>query len=213
MTALKKINIVEYIAWINLQFPNTYQFLSDKEREMFVDLWYEGLKEYPKEVCDAAVKQTILNAEFAPKIATVRKHVQALFETQDDGDGELWNKLLEGLESIRHSVPYTTEKYNQFVDESTGMTAACKAMKKIAGAYDALNSKTREYLGGVRAFMDLSQLSDEELTYEKGRFLKALPTVAQRIKLKAQTPPLLANMIKELALEMNGKRLIGDKHE
>ena len=61
----------------------------------------------------------------------------------------------------------------------------------------------------VRGFMDLAQIDEADLQYEKGRFMKQAPVIAERIKIKQQTPPQLANLIKSLA---NGseKKLLGD---
>lgn len=193
---LKKAHIVEYITLINLQFPNVYQFATERDRELFINLWFEGLKDYPKELCDMAVKKAILKAEFAPKIATVIKEVENLVEAQDISDGELWNNLVSALNAIRNEMPYASERYDDIIHDDTGLTTAGEARKHISRVYDRLESKLKEYCGSMRGFMDLAQIAEEDLQYEKGRFLKQMPIIAERIKTQQQTPPQLANLIK-----------------
>ena len=60
----------------------------------------------------------------------------------------------------------------------------------------------------MRGFMDLAQLDDVELQFEKGRFMKQLPMITERIKVKQQTPPQLANLIR--GLTSSDKKLLGD---
>ena len=206
---LKKAHIIEYIALINLQFPNAYQFSADRDKETFISLWFGGLKSYPKEFCDVAVRNALYKAEFAPKIATVIKEAESLFEAHGSSDGELWNELVSAVGSIRNELLYASERYDTVIHEETGLTTAGEARKRIGKVFDGLDTKLKEYCGSMRGFMDLAQIDEADLQYEKGRFMKQAPVIAERIKIKQQTPPQLANLIKSLA---NGseKKLLGD---
>lgn len=206
---LKKAHIVEYIALINLQFPNAYQFSADRDKETFISLWFEGLKSYPKELCDVAVKNALYKAEFAPKISTVIKEAESLLEAQGSSDGKLWNELVTALAAIRSELPYAGERYDTVIHDDTGLTTAGEARRRIAKVYDGLNAKLKEYCGSMRGFMDLAQADEADLQFEKGRFLKQMPVITERIKIKRQTPPQLASLIKSLAGEEN-KRLLGE---
>lgn len=206
---LKKAHIVEYIALINLQFPNAYQFSADRDKETFISLWFEGLKSYPKELCDVAVKNALYKAEFAPKIATVIKEAESLLEAQGSSDGELWNELVTALAAIRSELPYAGERYDTVIHDDTGLTTAGEARRRIAKVYDGLDVRLKEYCGSMRGFMDVAQTDEADLQFEKGRFMKRLPAITERIKIKRQTPPQLASLIKSLAGEEN-KRLLGE---
>lgn len=205
---LKKIHIVEYIALINLQFPNAYQFVTERDEDMFVNLWFEGLKNYPKEICDVAVKNAILKAEFAPKIGTVVKELESLLRSQDKSDSELWEEFTQALRDIRGELTFASERYDTIIHEDTGLTTAGEARKRIAKVFDGLNPTLREYCGGLRGFMDLAEISESDLQFEKGRFLKQLPLLIERMKIKENTPLLLADTIKGL-INNSKVKLIG----
>lgn len=207
---LKKAHVVEYIALVNLQFSNAYNFTTDRERELLVNLWYEGLKFYPKELCDVAVKNALFKAEFVPKIATVLKEVETLYSAQQASDGQLWSELVSACAQIRDDVPYSSDRYDTVIHEDTGLTTAGEMRKTIAKIYDGLDPKLKEYCGSMRGFMDLSQTDEEDLKYEKGRFLKQLPIITERLRTKQQTPPELVDILKSIGCGED-KKLLGDK--
>lgn len=211
MTALKKRDIVEYIALINLQFPNAYQFANEKDRTSYIELWFAGLKFYPKELCDAGVKNAILKSEFAPKIATVIAEIEKLIETQRPGDTKLWDELIAAIRKAEREIPYASSRYNEVVHEDTGLTTAGEACKAIACVYDSLSAELKEYCGSMRGFIDIAQMSEEELRYEKGRFLKQLPNLRERIKAVRNLPPQLTDVIK-CVLESKDQKMIGIKN-
>ncbi len=211
MMKITKTDILKYIALINLQFQNAYRFATARDEDMFISLWYEGLKGYPKELCAMAVRNAIYKAEFAPKIATIIKEAESLAESQGSSDGELWSELVSALDEIRRELPYTGERYNTVIHEDTGLTTAGEARKLIGRVYDGLNLKLKEYCGGMRGFMDLAQMNEADLQFEKGRFLKQLPQLTERIKIRRNTPKQLANLIKDVNFN-NKQKVIEDKH-
>lgn len=202
---LKKVHIVEYIALINLQFPNAYQFANERDEDTFINLWYEGLKTYPKELCDIAVKNAVLKAEFAPKIATVVKEIESLIEAQGSSDSELWNALVSALTEIRSELPYASDKYDGVIHEDTGLTTSGEARKLIAKAYDKLDLKLKNYCGSMRGFMDLAAIDEADLQYEKGRFLKQMPQLAERMKARQNIPPQIASLIRGIERKLIGE--------
>lgn len=208
---LKKVHIVEYIALINLQFPNAYNFANERDEDMFIGLWYEGLKVYPKELCDIAVRNAILKAEFVPKIATIVKEAESLLEAQGSSDSELWSELVCALTEIRSELPYMNDRYDTVVHDNTGLTTAGETRKLVAHVYNTLDPKLKEYCGSMRSFMDLAQIDEADLQFEKGRFLKQLPVLSERIKTKQNTPPQLANLINGLIGD-NTNKMIGAKN-
>lgn len=207
---LKKEHIVEYIALINLQFPNAYKLESERDRIMLVNLWFEGLKAYPKELCDVAVRNSIFKAEFAPKIATIIAEADNLIGSQGHCDTGLWAELKSGLMAISREIPYASSRYDTVVHEETGLTTAGEARRKIARVYDSLPLEVKEYCGGMSGFMDLAQVDEEELQYEKGRFLKQVPILRERVKTRQNMPQQLADIINGL-VEGNRQKLIGVK--
>jgi len=206
---IKKSHIVEYVALINLQFPSAYQFVTEKDSELFVNLWYDGLKSYPEEICDIAVRNAILKSEFAPKIATVLKEVESLISSCECSDGVLWGELVFALGRIRGELPYACDRYDTVIHDDTGLTSAGEARRLISDTYNGLDAKIKEYCGSVRGFMELAQIDETELHFEKGRFLKQLPILAERAKVKRSIPPQLANLVEGL-IENNERKMIGE---
>lgn len=207
---LNKSAVPRIFELIRTAYDNAFAGKSENDMYNLVELWYDCLREYPYEVVVQATKNAIKHSEYPPRIATVVKEAESLIDAQGTGDGELWNGLCSALRQIRSELPYASDRYDTVVHNDTGLTTAGEARKFIAKVYNGLDEKVKEYCGNMRGFMDLAAIAEEDMQYEKGRFLKQLPVLAERIKIKRETPPQLANLIKGIC-ENNARQLIGDK--
>ena len=209
---LPKSTIPQIFDLLRTAYDNAFAGKSESDMFNLVELWYDCLKEYPQEVILQATKNAIKHSEFPPRIATVNREAEALMQTYRLNDGELWNEFLTAINRVRGELPYMCGMYDTFVHEDTGLTTAGEVWQLVQKVFGALDPKIKEYCGNINGFVDIAKQDDESFQYEKGRFLKQLPLLAERIKVKEQMPAQLANLIKGIC-ESSKSNLIGDGHE
>lgn len=207
---LNKSTIPQIFELLRTAYDNA--FVGKSETDMFnlVELWYDCLHEYPLEVVLQATKNAIKHSEFIPRIATVVKEVETLMQAYRSNDSELWNELRAAVDRISGELPYMSGAYDTVVHDDTGLTTAGEVRKLIHTTYCGLNKKIKEYCGNERGFIDIARLDEEGLQFEKARFIKQLPVLTERVKIKQSTPPQLANLIKGIC-DSNDKKLLGVK--
>ena len=203
MTALTPSDVNKYITMIRINFENAYKAQDDKERELLIKSWYAILREYPKEVCDRAVLEAIKYAKFAPRIGDVVERIEKMIAAYEKDEGELWAELTGVLREVAKQVYYF--RFNAIA--SNGKTQGENARIKVKQIYEGLSPELREYLRGERVLMEISNYTDEELTYERGRFMRLMPEVKERAKTRHAMPDnlsvLVSGMSAYLTLENN----------
>lgn len=191
MTALTPSDVNKYITMIRINFENAYKAQDDKERELLIKSWYAILREYPKEVCDRAVLEAIKYAKFAPRIGDVVDRIEKMIAAYEKDDGELWAELTGVLHEVSKQVYYF--RFNAIA--SNGKTQGENARIRVKQIYDGLSPELREYLRGERVLMELSNYTDEELSYERGRFMRLMPEVKERAKTRHTLPNNLTALV------------------
>ena len=53
---VSETDIINYIAIINLNFDSPYANISEENMDLLINTWYDCLKDYPKDLCDRAMK-------------------------------------------------------------------------------------------------------------------------------------------------------------
>lgn len=206
---LTKSTIPQILELIRTAYDNPFAGKSESDMFNLVEIWYDCLKEYPQEVVLQATKNAIKHSEFPPRIATVNREAEALMQAYKPNEGGLWSELITAVNRVSGELPYMTGAYDTVVHDKTGLTTAGEVRLLVHTVYESLDPKIKEYCGGERGFIDIARQDDEGLQYEKGRFLKQVPLLAERVKIKHQTPPQLAQLIQGV-MEDNRRRLIGD---
>ena len=178
--SIKDIN--QYIAMIRINFENAYKAQTQEEREMLLASWYAILKDYPKEVCDAAVLNAIKNAEFAPRIGSIVKEIEKMQVAYEKTEGELWQELKGCL----HEVAACAYRFRFNMIERNGRTQGENARDRVKEIYNALSPELKEYLRTEHTLIELAQMDNEQLGFEKHRFNKTVPQLKERTKTRAQ---------------------------
>lgn len=187
---LSKQDIVKYITMIRVNFENAYGG-SNEERTLLVETWYAILKPYPKEIVGEAVKRVLSHAEFVPRIGNIVNEIERMQQAFSKSDGELWvelNRVLYEAYRCFHSLNCT------WVDDS-GVSQGERAEKRLKEIFDGLPEEVREYVGSPRQLAAIAEMDDEALTYEKGRFLKAVPTIRSRVQIRKTVSPKICNLL------------------
>lgn len=206
---INKSTISQLFELIRTAYDNAFAGKSESDMYNLVELWYDCLKEYPQEVILQATKNAIKYSEFVPRIATVVREADALMQAYSPNEGALWNELKAAIDKVSGELPYMSGAYDTVKHVDTGLTTAGEVCRLIHTTYCGLNDKIKEYCGNERGFIDIARLDEEGLQFEKARFMKQLPILAERVKLKRNIPPQLADLIKGIC-ESNERKLIGD---
>lgn len=182
MTQLTINDVNQYITMIRINFENAYKAQTAEEREMLLASWYAILKDYPKEVCDAAVINAIKNAEFAPRIGSIVKEIEKMQRAYEKTEAELWGELQGCLREVS-SCAYRF-RFN-FI-EANGLTQGENARIRVKEIFNNLSPELKEYSRNVNGLIELAQLDGEQMSFEKGRFNKMMPQLKDRAKTRAQ---------------------------
>ena len=180
MMNLTEKDVVKYITLIQANFA-AYTGLSDEQMQLLISSWHEILKPYAKEACDKAVMLVIKNSKFPPRVSDIVSEIETMqIAVTGKTDTALWEELKSAL--IR------SESYAYAVSNFYG-NPADKAWESADKLFNTLSPEVREYLHCTKGMLDLSELTDEQLSFEKGRFLKQLPSIREYTKLQSELPP------------------------
>ena len=194
MDKLTRQNIIIYITKIRLNFENAYNVSCDEEFDLLVESWYDVLKEYPKEVCDKALNQALKKAKFAPRLGNVTEEIEKIMSSNDKTDEELWAELTSVLGKVYEVSRYL--QYPQYV------AWADNRLKEI---YNNLDKNLQLYLVGYKALIELSEISAENMQFEKTRFFKQIPTVRKKNYEREQSKIFLDTVERQINLLENKK--------
>ena len=176
---ISKADIVKIITLIRINFDNSYK-LSSQEMKLLVDSWYAILKPYPKELVNEAAKRALSRAEFAPRIGNIVGELEKMQHSFSKSDGALWaelNGVLYEANRCFHSLHLT---YKPDGVHTQGEIAAARLQE----IFEGLSEELREYLDNTHQLVAISEYDAEQLSYERARFLKLIPTLRSRVKMR-----------------------------
>lgn len=209
MTPITAGDINEYITMIRINFPDAFPAKDINEERLLIVSWFKMLKCYPKEVCDVAVINAIKHFEYGkyPKINDIIREAENLRTAYEKNDTELWAELTDVLIDVRHFAGKLRDTYRL----KNGYTQAEIAQMWLDKIFSDLSPELKEYCQNTSGLVRLARCSSEEWGFEKGRFLKILPTLRERSKIRQSTPASLEKLIKGLDgyLSFDNRKLIG----
>lgn len=192
---LNKSEIVKVITAIKIQCPETLPYRNETEFDILVDMWYEILKEYPKEIVWQAVRNALKNTVYQKQnwIGAISQEIEKMQVAYEKDENELWGELSRVLREV-NDCAYRL-RFN-FV-ERNGKTQGENARLRLVEIYENLSPELKSYVRNEGNLVEIASLTDEQLQYERGRFMRTIPQIKQREKVKAQTGGM-ANLIKGL---------------
>lgn len=206
----------KYIMMIRIEYPNAFpiQARSEKEREelytMLVASWYRQLSKYPKEVCDRAVMDALGNAREGryPRIGDVKFQADKLIAAYEKTTEELWAELKGVLRQVSDNI----YRYRFTYREANGKTQGENARQRNEDIFKALSPELRAYCQNLRGLAEIAEYTDEQMNYERGRFMRTMPIIKERAKTRYETGDKLAGLIQGLAgrfaLECDNTKLL-----
>lgn len=194
---LTKNNVIEIIELIRVNYDNAYSGLSEDEVKLLLDFWYESLKKYPREIVNAGVKNAINSCEYAPRLANIINEIKKFQQATELTNEQLWAELegvLNKVYQISRYLPYS--QYSQWTDEE---------LNKI---YDGLSDELKLFVVNRSTLVEISEMTDESLQFERARFFKQMPILRQHYSdsVEAKEFLLLTNNGEEVKKIENKKR-------
>ncbi len=187
MKKLTKRDVSLYLVKINLNFENAYNF-GDDEQALLIESWFEALSEYPKEICDIAVNNALKHAKFAPKLGDIVEQIEKLLNADSKSDEELWTELTGVTAKVYDISRYL--KYEQYFRNATA---------KLKTIYDGLSDELKLYVVNISTLIEISELPNDSLPYEKARFFKQMPILRKHAAEK-QTAKLMLKDIEQVKM-------------
>ena len=170
--------ITELIAAIKTIYP---YYAKDSDVPTLVKTWEALLRDYPDNAVDAALYKCLQVCKTPPTPADVIEKLDAMHKALEPTDEELWTVYVTALRNAERLIfrfDYT------FVEEN-GLTQGQNARRKVEAIWEGLPDKLKQYIGSYGEFIRMAQrYHDEELKYEKTRFIKQMPVIAERSEYK-----------------------------
>lgn len=189
MTQLTPAAVATYIIKIQLNFENAYVTSNDTDRQLLISSWYEALCEYPKEICDKAVNNALKKAKFAPRLGDITEEINNLLCADSLSDEQLWAELSAVLGKVYDISRYLT--YPQYVNWANA---------KLNEIYSSLSDELKLFVVNVSTLVDIAEMSDESLQFERARFFKQMPQLKKHGAQKAAAQKFLEQTKTQQAL-------------
>lgn len=196
-------DIAQIIRVIKTNFDNAYR-LSDDDFATLVESWKSILSEYPREVVLKAARNVISEAETVPRIGHIVKEIKRLNSAMNKSGYELWNELLAAIDKAADLA----RKFKYTYREANGKTQGENARNEAFALYDALDPAIKAFCGNISGLIQLSKQDEDQLLFERSRFLKSVTEIRERIIIRREYET------KQLACGFTDvSKLIGGEHD
>lgn len=166
--------ITEIIAAIKTIYP---YYAKEANVQVLVKTWGVLLKDYPDQDVDTALYMCLQTCKMPPTPADLIEKLNAMKTALEPSDEEMWNELTKALRKANRLI----YMFNFNARDANGLTQGENARKAFRSLYESLPEKVRMYLGGSGEFQRLGRnLDEEELKFERSRFMKTMPTISVR---------------------------------
>lgn len=171
MASQKKI--VEMIGSVKLIYP---YYAKETEVKPLVKTWLLLLKDYPDEAVDKAFYKCLQTCKMPPTPADVIEQLNSMLEATGPTNEELWSKFTKALDKV---LPEVSE--NGYIKCPLFGQTAADAHRRIEAVWNGLPERLQQYIGSKGELMRMARdYTDNDLKYEKQRFLKTMPTIKKR---------------------------------
>jgi len=168
--------VIEIIAGIKTLYP---YYAKDTNKQVLVKMWIALLQQYADEEVEKAFYKCLQTCKMPPTPADVIENIERINKAGQLSEYELWDIYRKALKETERQMYYFQFTY---VDES-GISQGDKARQKVSDIWDGLPEELKVYIASKGELMRIARNSgDEDLKFEKQRFMKTLPTLTQRIE-------------------------------
>lgn len=197
---INKAEIVKIITAVRIQCPEALQYRNETELDILVDMWHEVFKPYPKEIVWRATRNALKNTVYQKQnwLGAIHQEIDKMQVAYEKSDTELWAELTGCLREVSECAYKLRFTYV----EANGLTQGEIARRRLVEIYNNLSPELKDFCRSVDDLVELSRLTDQQLGFEKGRFLKTAPQIKERAKTRAQMPNALAGLLQGLSVKL-----------
>lgn len=205
---IDKAEIVKIITAIKIQCPEGLQAKTQEELSILVGLWYDALKEYPKEVVWVATRNALKNTVFQKQnwLGAICAEIKKIADSFEVDSVQLWEDLRRIIWRISEDA-FLANSNATFVEEN-GKQQRVNAYNRIVNEYNSLPEILKHYVCSVDRLIRLSKMEEKDLDIERARFLKTIPDMVEKQKTQRSIPLNVAKLITadKLLIEEGGSK-------
>ncbi len=197
---LTKQDVASIVGVIKANYDNAYRNSTKETLLAMIEQWYKSLVIYDKEIVGVAVKRVLESSEYVPTLAHIIREIKEIKAATEPTETELWERLVKVLGKVDDCV----YRFRFNAIQSNGMTQGQNARLEFEKIWDDLPQVLKEYCSNENGLINLSRLTYDELSFEKGRFLKILPTLKTRLEIKQTINPDILQLASGTVKELSG---------
>lgn len=196
---LTKSEIIKVITAVKMQCPDALPYKNDVEFEILVDMWFDCFKEYPAEIVWAATRNALKNTVYQKQnwIGAINQEVAKMQVAYEKDENELWAELT----GVFREVNDCAYRFRFNFVERNGKTQGENARIRIEEIFNSLSPELQAYCRNIGGLIELADLTNEQLNYEKGRFMRMIPQLKERAKTRAQMGDM-AQLLQGITLKL-----------
>lgn len=153
-------------------------YAKDGDYDVVATLWERLLTPYTDEQVGKALYACMQECKTPPTPADVIERIKKAERANLPSPSRAWAKLastLYDVEDLQYDFRYTA------VCED-GKTQGEKAREKCHALWDKLPADVKEYVGSYGELLKMARLTDDELKFERARFLKMFPQIQEQMQ-------------------------------
>lgn len=171
--------IAELIAAIKTIYP---YYSNETDVETLVNTWNLLLKNYSDNAVDIVLLECLKTCKTPPTPADVIEQLNDFEQVNRMSDEELWNRLTDAVREMDRLM----YRFDFTFVEDNGLTQGQNARNKAIQVWEQLPEELKSYLGGRSELMRMAKnYTDNDLHFEKSRFLKTMPVIRKRQEYKS----------------------------
>ena len=170
--------IIEMIAAVKTIYS---YYARETDVETLVKTWSMLLRSYDDEIVETAFYKCLQTCKMPPTPADVIEQINSMTQALAPTDTELWAVY----EKILYETMKQVERFEYTFVDSSGVSQGKQARQKVEEIWQGLPEIIRRYVGTKGELVRLAReygYTTDFCTYEKQRFLKAMPTMGKRVE-------------------------------
>mgnify|MGYP000939222845 CR=1 FL=1 len=186
--SLTKQDVIAMVGTVKVNYPFAYKEkgYSNEDLALLGNVWYENLKSYPREIVLEAFSRSLRVCKIAVTLADIIEQIDKMQAAFQPSANEKWQELKKTL----YEVYNLATCFNYTYVQENGLTQGQNARNKVHGIFNSLPSEVQRYCGNASGLKDLAMLDDEQLEFEKARFLKVIGEYKKETDLRLNNPQL-----------------------
>lgn len=192
-------DVTQIVKCIKVNFDNAYR-LNDEDMLTLVESWKAILSAYPRDVVMTAASNVIANAEVTPRIGHIVKEVARIMAASEKSSYDLWNEMIEAIDKAADLA----RKFRYTFREANGLTQGENAKNDVIALFNGLDPTLKEFCGNPSGLLQLAKQDNEQLLYERSKFLRDVGELRERVVIRGNITQLTSGMT-SIAELMGGK--------